>query len=116
MMENVLLKSEDKRSRSEIVTFLKEIAVKIDSGTVKLVQGEQSLELEIPENLTLEIKVEEKIKPNKPKKMLRRLTINARPLFAFLLEIMISNSYILSLISVFFLGITFTESKKWPYV
>ncbi|MFW9854286.1 MAG: amphi-Trp domain-containing protein [Candidatus Thorarchaeota archaeon] len=69
MMENVLLKSEDKRSRSEIVTFLNEIAMKIDSGMVKLVQGEQSLELEIPENLTLEIKVEEKIKPNHPKKM-----------------------------------------------
>ena len=68
-MEKVLLKSEDKRSRSEIVTFLKEIAMKIDSGMVKLVQGEKSLELEIPENLTLEIKVEEKIKPNHPNKM-----------------------------------------------
>ncbi|MBD3189606.1 MAG: amphi-Trp domain-containing protein [Candidatus Heimdallarchaeota archaeon] len=68
-MENVLLKSEEKKSRSDIVAFLKEIAVKIDSGTVKLVQGEQSLELVIPENLTFELKVEEKLKPNRPRKM-----------------------------------------------
>lgn len=68
-MENVLLKSEEKKSRSDIVAFLKEIAVKIDSGTVKLVQGEQSLELVIPENLTFELKVEEKLKPDRPRKM-----------------------------------------------
>ena len=68
-MENILLKSEEKKSRSDIVIFLKEIAEKIDSGTVKLIQGEQTIELEIPENLTLELKVEEKIKENKAKKM-----------------------------------------------
>ncbi|MHA1966872.1 MAG: amphi-Trp domain-containing protein, partial [Candidatus Hodarchaeales archaeon] len=42
---------------------------KIEKGVVKLVQGEESVELVIPENLTLEIKVEEKIKQNKPKKL-----------------------------------------------
>jgi amphi-Trp domain-containing protein len=68
-MENILLKSEEKKSRSEIVIFLKEIAEKIDSGTVKLIQGKETLELEIPENLTLELKVEEKIKQRKEKKM-----------------------------------------------
>ncbi|MHA2175885.1 MAG: amphi-Trp domain-containing protein [Candidatus Hodarchaeales archaeon] len=68
-MENVIMKSEDKRSRSEVVGFLKEIATKIDTGVVKLVQGDASVELEIPENLTLELKVEEKIKQNKPVKM-----------------------------------------------
>ena len=68
-MENVILKSEEKKSRAEIVAFLKEIATKIDSGVVKLVQGENSVDLVIPENLTLELKVEEKIKQGKPKKM-----------------------------------------------
>jgi amphi-Trp domain-containing protein len=68
-MENILLKSEEKKSRSDVVIFLKEIAEKIDSGTVKLIQGKQTVELEIPENLTLELKVEEKIKENKAKKM-----------------------------------------------
>ncbi|MHA2306663.1 MAG: amphi-Trp domain-containing protein [Candidatus Hodarchaeales archaeon] len=68
-MENVILKSEEKKTRSEIVEFLQEIALKIEKGVVKLVQGEESVELVIPENLTLEIKVEEKIKQNKPKKL-----------------------------------------------
>ena len=68
-MENVIMKSEDKRSRSEVVGFLKEIASKIDTGVVKLVQGDASVDLEIPESLTLELKVEEKIKQNKPVKM-----------------------------------------------
>ena len=68
-MENVLLKSEEKKTRSEIVNFLNEIALKINSGTVKLVQGETNVELVIPENLELEIKVEEKIKHGKPQKM-----------------------------------------------
>ena len=69
IMENVIMKSEDKRSRSEVVSFLREIASKIDTGVVKLVQGDASVDLEIPENLTLELKVEEKIKQHKPVKM-----------------------------------------------
>ena len=68
-MENVILKSEEKKTRSEVVEFLKEIAQKIDTGVVKLVQGEENVELTIPENVTLEIKVEEKIKQDKPVKM-----------------------------------------------
>ncbi len=68
-MENVILKSEEKKTRSEIVNFLQEIALKIDTGVVKLVQGEERVELVIPESLTLELKVEEKIKQGNPKKM-----------------------------------------------
>jgi amphi-Trp domain-containing protein len=69
IMENVILKSEEEKTRSEIVSFLREIATKIDSGVVKLVQGESTVELNIPENLQLELKVEEKIKEGKPQKM-----------------------------------------------
>ena len=69
IMEKVIMKSEDKRSRSEVVSFLREIATKIETGVVNLVQGDASVELEIPENLTLELKVEEKIKQHKPVKM-----------------------------------------------
>lgn len=67
--KNILLQSEEKKKRAEVVAFLKEMAEKIESGKVTLLQGKESLELEIPENLTLELKVEEKIKANKPKKM-----------------------------------------------
>ena len=68
-MENIILKSEEKLPRSDIVNFLTDIAQKIDSGVVKLIKGEESVELSIPEHLTLEIKVEERIKTNKPRKM-----------------------------------------------
>lgn len=68
-MEKVILKSEEKRSRSEIVEFLTEIAQKIDKGVIKLIQAEESVELSISEELTLEIKVEEKIKHNKSRKI-----------------------------------------------
>ncbi|MEA2069946.1 MAG: amphi-Trp domain-containing protein [Asgard group archaeon] len=68
-MKNILLESKEKKSRSEIVAFLKELAEKIDSGTVTFLQGEESLDLEIPEKLTLELEVQEKEKEHKPKKM-----------------------------------------------
>ena len=68
-MERVILKSEEKKSRSEIVDFLTQLAHKVETGVVKLTQADESVELFIPENLTFEIKVEEKIKPNQPKKM-----------------------------------------------
>ena len=59
-MEKIILKSEDKMYQSEIVKFLQEIAMKTDTGVVKLVQGEESVELVIPQNLTLELKVVKK--------------------------------------------------------
>ena len=68
-MERVILKSEEKKSRSEIVDFLTQLAHKVETGIVKLIQADESVELFIPENLTLEIKVEEKTKPNYPRKM-----------------------------------------------
>ena len=63
------MKSEDKRSRAEVVRFLKEIAMKIESGVVKLVQGDASVDVEIPDSLTLELSLKEKTKQNKPTKM-----------------------------------------------
>ena len=46
-VKKIVLKSEDKMYQSEIVEFLQEIAMKIDTGVVKLVQGEESVELVI---------------------------------------------------------------------
>lgn len=67
-MKDILLKSEEKKSRFEVAKFLKDLAEKIESGTVKLIQGEETVVLEIPENLTLELKVQEKVKQKKSKK------------------------------------------------
>jgi amphi-Trp domain-containing protein len=60
MSEKILMKSEDRKSRSEIADFLKDVALKIDAGSLTLRQGSEELVFNIPDTLTLELKVEEK--------------------------------------------------------
>ena len=57
--ETVLFKSEEKKSRDEAVTILRQIADKVETGNLSLQQGSESLNLHFPRNLTLEIKAEE---------------------------------------------------------
>jgi amphi-Trp domain-containing protein len=54
------MKSEDRKSRSEVADFLKEIALKLDSGSLTFRQGSEELVFSIPDTLTLELKLEEK--------------------------------------------------------
>ena len=65
--EKVLFSSEEKRSRAETAAFLRALADKLETGKVILQQGEQSLALDIPSKLTLEIKAEEEDKRTKTK-------------------------------------------------
>jgi amphi-Trp domain-containing protein len=60
-----LFKSEERKSRTEVTTFLRELADKIDSGEVILRQGEEELTLSIPQDLILEIQVEDEDKKQK---------------------------------------------------
>ena len=57
-----LFKSEEKQSRSDVSAFLHELADKIGEGQVVLRQGDSEVVLEIPENLVLEIKADQKDK------------------------------------------------------
>ena len=54
------MKSEDRRSRSEVADFLKDVALKIEAGSLTFRQGSEELVFNIPDTLTLELKVEEK--------------------------------------------------------
>ena len=65
--EKVLFSSEEKRTRSDVAAFLRALADKLDTGSVILQQGETSLTLDIPANLTLEVKAEEEDKRTKTK-------------------------------------------------
>ena len=65
--EKVLFESEEKRSRTEVAAVLRALADKLETGKVVLQQGDQSLALEIPGKLTLEIKAEEEAKRTKTK-------------------------------------------------
>lgn len=60
--EIVLMKSEERMPRSAAAAFLHELADKLQNGTVSLKQAGEQLVLEIPDQIVLEIKAEEKIK------------------------------------------------------
>ena len=57
-----LFKSEERKSRAEVSTFLHQIADKLADGTIILRQGQEELVLEIPTNLVLEVQVEDEDK------------------------------------------------------
>jgi amphi-Trp domain-containing protein len=58
-IETVLFKSEEKKSASEIANILRQIAEKIDSGTMILQQGGDEITVTFPGSMVLELKVEE---------------------------------------------------------
>lgn len=58
-VEKVLFKSEEKKSSSEIAAALRRIADKVESGGLTLKQGQDTVQLDFPDTMTLEIKVEE---------------------------------------------------------
>ena len=58
-IENVLFKSEEKKASSDIANTLRQIADKIDGGSMILKQGSEEITLEFPKTMVLELKVEE---------------------------------------------------------
>jgi amphi-Trp domain-containing protein len=69
MPETVLFKSEEKTRRASAADFLRQLADKVDSGQVVLKQGGEETVLELPDNLTLEVKAEEEQKVGRPGKL-----------------------------------------------
>jgi amphi-Trp domain-containing protein len=63
--ETRLFKSEEKKNRAEVSSFLHQLADKVGEGRVVLRQGQEELPLEIPQNLILEIQVEDEDKKRK---------------------------------------------------
>ena len=60
--ETVLFKSEEKKTKSEIADVLRLLADKVTQGRMSLNNQEVIVDLEFPESMTLEIKVEEETK------------------------------------------------------
>ena len=60
--EVVLFKSEEKKSSAEIAALLRQIADKVEEGTITLGQSDNKITLDFPRTMTLEIKVEEEEK------------------------------------------------------
>lgn len=70
MAEKVLFKSEEPKDRASVVAFLRDLVNRLEQGKITFKRGEEELFIEIPEQVVLEIKVEEKTKPGKIKRSL----------------------------------------------
>ena len=68
--EVVLFKSEEKRSVQEVAGFLRELADKIAAQQVILQQGENEITLNLPAQITLEVKAEEEDKKTRTQRSL----------------------------------------------
>jgi amphi-Trp domain-containing protein len=66
--ETVLFKSEEKKSSIDVANTLRQIADKIDDGTIILKQDSEEITLEFPKNMVLELKIEEEQGKKKLKK------------------------------------------------
>jgi len=60
--ETRLFKSEERKSRPDLSTFLHQLADKISEGRVVLRQGQEEIKLQLPHSLILEVQVEDEDK------------------------------------------------------
>ena len=60
-----LFKSEERMSRSGVSDFLHQVAEKLAEGNIVLRQGGEEISLQLPENLVLEVQVEDEDKKRK---------------------------------------------------
>jgi amphi-Trp domain-containing protein len=60
--ETRLFKSEERKTRADVSTFLHQLAGKISDGNVVLSQGAKEIVLQIPQNVVLEVQVEDEEK------------------------------------------------------
>jgi len=60
-----LFKSEERKQKAEVGKFLHELADKLLEGNITLKRGTEEINLTLPENLILEIQVEDEDKKSK---------------------------------------------------
>lgn len=61
-MEEILFKSEEPKTRSDAASFLRQLADKVEAGSVTLRQGDAEQRVDIPQRLVLETKLEREVK------------------------------------------------------
>lgn len=57
-----LFKSKERKGRQEVADFLRQLADKVAAGNLVLKQGQEEVSLELPENVILEVEVEDEQK------------------------------------------------------
>ncbi len=66
--EIVLFKSEERKDLASVVAFLHQLADKLAENQVVLRQGSEEIVIDVPDNVVLELKVEEEDKKGKIKR------------------------------------------------
>lgn len=66
--EIVLFKSEERKDLASVVVFLHQLADKLAENQVILRQGSEEIVIDVPDNVVLELKVEEEDKKGKIKR------------------------------------------------
>jgi len=68
--KNVLVKSDLRKNLPDVAAFLRELADKVESGQLTLVQGEQDVKVDLPETVSFELEFYEQAKKHGIKKQL----------------------------------------------
>ena len=68
--KNVLVKSDQRKNLADAAVFLRELADKVESGQVTLVQGGQDVVVDLPETVSFELEYYEQPKKHRVKKQL----------------------------------------------
>ncbi len=68
--KNVLVKSDQRKNLADAAGFLRELADKVESGKVTLVQGDQDVVVDLPETVSFELEYYEQPKKHGVKKQL----------------------------------------------
>ena len=68
--KNVIVKSDLRKKLPDVAIFLRELADKVETGTVTLVQGGQDVVIDLPETVSFELEYYEQPKKSGLKKQL----------------------------------------------
>jgi len=68
--KNVLVKSDQRKNLADSAAFLRDLADKVESGKVTLVQGGKDIVVDLPESVSFELEYYEQPKKNGLKKQL----------------------------------------------
>ena len=68
--KNVIVKSDLRKNLPDVAVFLRELADKVETGTVTLVQGGQDVVIDLPETVSFELEYYEQPKKHGLKKQL----------------------------------------------
>ena len=63
--KSVLIKNEKRMARGEAAAFLRQLADKLESGQIHMVQGNREVALDVPAQVMLEVQVDDKPKRQK---------------------------------------------------